>query len=313
MSLKEGAAFLGPSRLAVRWTLVCSSLSKCGFFSISPESDPNHGVWEGTVGWMFLVEQELPGFLWLNSLFIWTRAMQCWFSGVQKYVQLTYLRSSKEAVTAQHFWPVICINVCGLPRFLLNVNENIEFAPKHQKFGEESGMKFSSNITGSLNVDTRQAGGGLQTIMNWHLFFTEGVTKVHQSAAAEPILDCKSANELANPYSWVDATESAYFLICKYKTCEPAALTTLAHCSRPPCNTCSVVHDALVRVSNRPAWFLTWRKCQIFEYPFLSIDKKMEKKPKQTLINIENLIRGIPQTASDGLFVIIWSALSMIL
>lgn len=224
MSLKEGAAFLGPSRLAGRWTLVCSSLSKCGFFSISPESDPNHGVWEGTVGWMFLVEQELPGFLWLKSLFIWTRAMQCWFSGVQKYLQLTYLCSSKEAVTAQHFWPVICINVCALPRFLFNVNENTEFAPKHQKFGEESGMKFSSNITGSLNVDTRQAVGGLQTIMNWHLFFTEGVTKVHQSAAAERILDCKSANELANPYSWVDATESAYFLKCKYKTwqaCSP--------------------------------------------------------------------------------------------
>lgn len=63
----------------------------------------------------------------------------------------------------------------------------------------------------------REEGGGLQTIMNWHLFLAEGATKVHQSAVAEPILDCKSANEQANPYSCVDAAESVYFLICKCK------------------------------------------------------------------------------------------------
>lgn len=77
---------------------------------------------------------------------------------MQKYLQLTHLSRSKEAVTALHFWPVICINVCALSRFILNVNENTEFAPKQQKFGEESGMKCSSDITGSLNADIRQAG-----------------------------------------------------------------------------------------------------------------------------------------------------------
>lgn len=69
-------------------------------FCISPESGLNHGVWEGTVGYMGLAEQDLPGFLWLNSPFIWTRATQCWFSEVQKYLQLTYLSRSKGAVTA---------------------------------------------------------------------------------------------------------------------------------------------------------------------------------------------------------------------
>lgn len=155
-------------------------------------------------------------------------------------------------------------------------------------------MKFSSNIT--LNVDTRQAGGGLQTARNWHLVFTEGVTKVHQSAAAEPILDCKSANELANPYSWVDATESVYFLTCGNKGMVDLASTMsgspvwtpkprlshpntwarspdqLARCSPPPCNACSVVQDPPALVSNRPAWCLTWRKSQIFECPYLSVD-----------------------------------------
>lgn len=163
-------------------------------------------------------------------------------------------------------------------------------------------MKFSSNIAGSLNADKRQAGGGLQTIMNWHLFFAEGVTKVHQSAAAEPLLDCKSANELANPYTWVDATESVYFLICKYKGIVALASTIsespigthklrLSQPNRrahspdhsgplpsPSPQALAVVQDASVLVSNRPAWCFTWWKYQKLQYPFLSIDKKMGKK-----------------------------------
>lgn len=99
-------------------------------------------------------------------------------------------------------------------------------------------MKVSSNIARSLNADTRQAGGGLKTIMNWHLFFTEGVTKVHQSAAAETILDRKSVNELGKPYSWVDATESVYFLMGKYEGSAALASTisrspTWTHKARP--------------------------------------------------------------------------------
>lgn len=107
-------------------------------------------------------------------------------------------------------------------------------------------MKVSSNITRSLNADTRQAGGGLKTIMNWHLFFTEGVTKVHQSVAAETILDRKSVNELAKPYSWVDATESVYFLMGKYEG--PTALASTI--SRSPTWT----HKARPSHPNRQAW-----------------------------------------------------------
>lgn len=157
-------------------------------------------------------------------------------------------------------------------------------------------MKFSSAITASLNADMREAGGGLQTIMNWHLFFTEGVTKVHQRAAAEPILDCKSANEQANPYSCADATESVYLLIRKYKAVVALASTIgkspvwthkprLSHPNwrargpdhggplpSPSLPALAAVQDASVLVSNGPAWYLTWGKHQIFEYPFLSID-----------------------------------------
>lgn len=53
--------------------------------------------------------------------------------------------------------------------------------------------------------------------MNWHLFLSEGITKVHQSAAAETVFDHKSVHEQTKSYSWVDATESVYFLIGKYK------------------------------------------------------------------------------------------------
>lgn len=162
-------------------------------------------------------------------------------------------------------------------------------------------MKFSSSITGSLKVATRQAGGGLQAVMNWHLLFTEGVTKGHQGAAAEPVLDCESANELANPYSWVGDTESVYFSsesIQRY--CCPCDMSKLpiwtrkprlSHPSRRACSpdrggplpppslqTLAMEQGASVLISNRQAWYLTWWEYRIFEYTYKNMDKKNEKK-----------------------------------
>lgn len=161
----------------------------------------------------------------------------------------------------------------------------------------------------------RQAGGGLQTIMNWHLLFTEVVTEVHQSAAAEPFLDCKSANDLANPCSWVGDAESVYFsneqIQRYYCPCDISTFPAwpwkprLSHPKRPACSpghggpvpspclqALAVVWDASVLISNRKARYLTWWEYQIFEYPYKNMDKKMKK----ILINIENLMRRVPWT-----------------